>query len=212
MQDEITVKNVSKSYKNTMVLKNVNLNIKKGMSCGLIGENGSGKTILMKTICGFVNPDCGEIKVKGKIVGKDFDFPPDVGIIIENPGFSNYLSGIRNLENLASIRKCIDKGKVKEIMKLVGLNPYDKKWVCNYSLGMRQRLGIAQAIMENQDILILDEPLNGLDKKGVIDVRNILTSLKDKGVTMLISSHNTEDIDILCDEVYEMENGKIKRL
>ena len=212
MQDEITVKNVSKSYKNTMVLKNVNLNIKKGMSCGLIGENGSGKTILMKTICGFVNPDCGEIKVKGKIVGKDFDFPPDVGIIIENPGFSNYLSGIRNLENLASIRKCIDKGKVKEIMKLVDLNPYDKKWVCNYSLGMRQRLGIAQAIMENQDILILDEPLNGLDKKGVIDVRNILTSLKDKGVTMLISSHNTEDIDILCDEVYEMENGKIKRL
>lgn len=211
METVISVKNVSKSFKKVTVLDNVSLNVTKGIICGLIGSNGSGKTVLMKAICGFVIPDSGEIRVRDKMVGKDFDFPPDLGVIIENPGFMQYMSGYGNLKNLAAINKKIDRSRIEEVMRLVGLNPSDKKWVGKYSLGMRQRLGIAQAIMEYQDIMLLDEPMNGLDKSGVSDVRKILLQLKEEGKTILITSHNAEDIEILCDEVYEMEGGILKK-
>lgn len=209
MDNIIEIRDVSKAFKNVKVLDHVSLNVKKGTACGLVGRNGSGKTVLMKAICGFLIPDSGEILVRGKIVGKDFDFPPDVGVIIENPGFSQYISGYRNLRNLASIRKKIGDREIREVMELVGLDPEDKKWVSKYSLGMRQRLGIAQAVMENQDILILDEPMNGLDKQGMEDVRQLLLKLKKEGKTILLSSHHMEDIDILCDEVYELEGGRM---
>ncbi len=211
METVISVKSVCKSFKKAKVLDHVSLNIAKGTICGLTGNNGSGKTVLMKTICGFVMPDSGSVQVRNKTVGKDFDFPPDLGVIIETPGFMQYMSGYKNLKNLADINKKIDEDRIKEVMRLVGLDPDDKKWVGRYSLGMRQRLGIAQAIMEHQDIMLLDEPMNGLDKAGISDVRKILMGLREEGKTILLTSHNAEDIEVLCDEVYEMKNGVIKK-
>ena len=212
MNNIIEVRNVSKSFKNNQVLKNVNLTIEEGTICGLVGLNGSGKTVLMKAICGFLIPESGEIYVRGKQIGKDCDFPENVGAIIENPGFSQYISGFQNLKNLASIQKKIDDNKIRQIMIQMGLDPDNKKWVSKYSLGMRQRLGIAQAIMEDQDILILDEPMNGLDKQGVVDVRKILLDLQKEGRTIILASHNQNDIDELCDKVYEMDNGEISQI
>lgn len=212
MSSIIEVKNVSKSFKNAQVLKSVSLEVEEGTICGLVGLNGSGKTVLMKAICGFLIPDEGEVLVRGKRIGKDCDFPENVGAIIENPGFSQFVSGFKNLKNLASIQNKIDDEKIRDTMRLVGLDPDSKKWVSKYSLGMRQRLGIAQAIMEDQDILILDEPMNGLDKQGVVDVRKILLDLKEQGKTIILASHNMSDIDILCDKVYEMDAGEITEL
>jgi len=212
MKPIIDVRNVVKKFKDTVVLKDVSISVESGKICGLIGKNGSGKTVLMKVICGFITPDAGEIFVAGSHIGKDCDFPENVGVIIENPGFAQYISGEKNLCNLASIRKKISGEKVREVMEQVGLDPNDKKWVSKYSLGMRQRLGIAQAIMEDQHILILDEPMNGLDKQGVREMRELFISLKNQGKTILLASHSKEDIDILCDEVYEMEQGVLKKL
>lgn len=208
----IVVENVSKFFKDTQVLKNISIHIQEGTICGLIGRNGSGKTVLMKTICGFLLPDEGCVKVRGKEIGKDCDFPENIGIIIETPGFSPFLSGFKNLKNLASIKKSISDKEIYDVMQTVGLDPRSKKWVSKYSLGMRQRLGIAQAIMENQDILILDEPMNGLDNEGIADVRNLLLSLKEQGRTILLASHNMQDIEILCDRVFEIEHGVLKEI
>ena len=205
----IEIKDISKQFKGNTVLDHVSLQIEKGTICGLTGVNGSGKTLLMKTICGFLVPDSGEVLVRGKKIGKDCDFPENTGVIIENPGFSQYISGFKNLKTLASIQKKADDQKIREVMERVGLDPNDKKWVSKYSLGMRQRLGIAQAIMEDQDILILDEPMNGLDKQGTADVREILLKMKEQGKTILLASHNPQDIEILCDVVYEMEGGRL---
>lgn len=212
MNKIIEVKNISKRFKEHQVLNNVNLSIQKGEICGLVGLNGSGKTVLMKIICGFVIPEQGEVYVDGKQIGKDCDFPKNLGAIIENPGFSQYISGFQNLKNLASIQKKINDDRIREVMTLMGLDPDNKKWVSKYSLGMRQRLGIAQAIMEYQDILILDEPMNGLDKQGVADVKKILLDLKKEGKTILLASHNQGDIDELCDVVYEMDRGEIAKI
>lgn len=209
MDSIIKVKNVTKKFKNAVVLDNVSLTVESGTICGLTGCNGSGKTVLMKVICGFVLPDSGSVLVREKQIGKDCDFPEDVGIIIETPNFSPFLSGFSNLKNLASIRKKINDNKVRETMNLVSLNPSSKKWVSKYSLGMRQRLGIAQAIMEDQDLLILDEPTNGLDKQGAFDIRELLLQMKAEGKTILLASHNAQDIDILCDKVYDVEDGKV---
>lgn len=212
MSNIIEVKDVSKRFKEHQVLKNVSLSVEEGSICGLVGLNGSGKTVLMKVICGFVIPESGEVFVRGKQIGKDCDFPENVGAIIENPGFSQYISGFQNLKNLASIQKKIDDKRIRDVMLEMGLDPDNKKWVAKYSLGMRQRLGIAQAIMEYQDILILDEPMNGLDKQGVADVRKILLGLKEQGKTILLASHNQNDIDALCDVVYEMDRGEITKI
>jgi ABC-2 type transport system ATP-binding protein len=148
--------------------------------------------------------------VDGKEIGKDIDFANNIGIIIETPGFLKSYSGYKNLEYLASIKHVIGKAEIQKSMQIVGLNPNDKKKVGKYSLGMRQRLGIAQAIMENPDILILDEPMNGLDNNGVKDVREILLNLRDEGKSIILASHNKEDIEVLCDEVYEMDQGNLK--
>ncbi len=203
----IEVKDVSLTIKKTEILKHVTVFFEKGKIHGLIGRNGSGKTMLMKCICGFVKPTDGEIFVNGKQVGKDCDFPDSVGLIIETPGFIPYYSGYKNLKLLADLRKKITGEQVKGAMERVGLDPELKRHVRKYSLGMRQRLGLAQAIMENPELLILDEPMNGLDKEGVADMRRYLLDLKNQGKTILIASHSAEDIEVLCDTVWEMDKG-----
>ena len=176
----------------------------------LVGRNGCGKTMLMKCITGFVKPTKGEVVFDGKKIGVDIDFPENTGIIIETPSFVPYYSGFKNLTELAMLKKKIGKKEVEEVLKKVGLYESRNKLVRKYSLGMRQRLGIAQAIMENPDTLILDEPMNGLDNECVNMVRELLADLKKEGKTILLVSHNAEDIKVLCDEIYEMDKGKIK--
>lgn len=208
----IDVRNVFLTLGKTEILKDISVSFECGKIHGLIGRNGSGKTMLMKCICGFVKPTSGEIIVSGKRIGKDCDFPDNTGIIIETPGFIPYYSGYKNLKLLADLHGKITKDDIRKTMEQVGLDPLLKRHVRKYSLGMRQRLGLAQAIMENPDILILDEPMNGLDKDGVRDMRQYLLDLKAKGKTILIASHSAEDIDVLCDTVYEIDKGKLSAL
>lgn len=208
----ISIENLNKQFKNQLVLNNINVKFSNGHIYGIIGRNGSGKTVLLKCICGFLKPTTGVISVNHKIVGKDIDFPENLGFIIETPGFLLNYSGYKNLKYLASIRKKIDGNEIKESMSLVGLDSADKKHVGKYSMGMRQRLGIAQAIMEKPDILVLDEPMNALDKNGVEEMRRLFLKMKSEGKLILLTSHNREDIEILCDEVYEMEEGILNKL
>lgn len=212
MCNKIKIDELNLILSKKMILNNVNIEFEKGKIHGLIGRNGSGKTMLMKCICGFVKPTSGTIFVDGKQIGKDCDFPDNVGIIIETPGFIPYYSGYKNLKLLADLNRKIGSDKIKETMLKVGLDPDLKRHVKKYSLGMRQRLGLAQAIMENPDILILDEPMNGLDKDGVADMRKYLLELKEQGKTILIASHSSEDIEILCDTVCEMDKGVLTEL
>jgi len=207
----IEVKNVCKKFDDHMVLNSVSLSLESGKIYGIIGRNGSGKTVLFKSICGFLPLTSGEVIVNNKSVGKDIDIPDNLGIIIEEPGFLPNYSGYKNLKFLSNIHRKIGKIELYDVLERVGLEKEANKKVGKYSMGMRQRLGIAQAIMENQEILILDEPMNGLDKTGVEDVRNLLKNLKDEGRTILIASHNSEDIRILCDEVYEMDGGVLTK-
>ena len=212
MENVILVEKVTKKYKETKVLNNITIAFEKGKIHGIIGRNGSGKTVLIKTICGLIRPDEGYVVVDGQVVGKDVDFPKNVGIIIEAPGFVSTLSAYKNLDYLASLRGVIGKEEIISAILKVGLDPYDKKHVGKYSLGMKQRLGLAQSIMENPDILILDEPMNGLDKEGVSEIRNILLYLKSEGKTIILVSHNTEDIQVLCDTVHEMDKGSLSTI
>jgi ABC-2 type transport system ATP-binding protein len=205
----IKAENVTKQFKKQVVLDHVELQVEKGTVCGLVGANGSGKTVLLKVLCGFMLPDEGEIRIKGKKIGKDVDFPENTGVLIETPYFSPFSSGYQNLKNLAGIQKKIGPEQIKHAMELVGLDSADKKWVSKYSLGMRQRLGIAQALMEDQDLLILDEPMNGLDKQGVADIRDLIFKMKQEGKTILMSSHYPQDMELLCDTIYEVDRGKI---
>lgn len=186
------------------------MRLQEGRIYGVVGDNGSGKTVLLKLICGFMKPDSGTVTVNDKVIGKDADFPENTGIIIEAPGFLPNYSGMKNLEYLASIRGKIGKEQIESAMKTVGLDPSSKLRVGKYSLGMKQRLGIAQAIMEDQQLLILDEPMNALDKDAVKEMRKLFLSFKASGKTMLVVSHNEGDISTLCDEVYEFDGAKIK--
>lgn len=205
----VEITHVTKRFGEDEVLKEVNMALKAGKVYGIVGNNGSGKTVLMKCICGFLPVTTGSIRVFGKEIGKDCDFPPGLGVIIETPGFLTHLTGRKNLEILAGLNRRITKADIRLTLRKVGLNPDMKKPVGKYSLGMRQRLGIAQAIMENPDLLILDEPFNGLDRHGVEEIRKLLLELKKEGKTILLASHNEEDIRILCDRVYLMDGGKI---
>ena len=203
----ISVQNVSKTFGDATVLQDVSREFEAGRVHGIVGNNGSGKTVLMKCICGFLPPTSGRILVRGKQVGRDMDFPDDTGIIIETPGFLPGLTGVKNLELLASLRRRVDREGIRQTIRRVGLDPDSKKPVGKYSLGMRQRLGIAQAIMENPSLLILDEPFNGLDKNGVADMRQVIKGLREQGKTIILASHNQMDIDELCDTVCEMDAG-----
>lgn len=204
MNNGIVVEHLNKSFGRQEVLSDVNFSIEPGKSLGVVGNNGSGKTVLMKCICGFIKPDSGTIYVDGFRIGKDVDFPKDLGVIIETPGFIPYLTGFQNLKILASLKGKIGKKEIREAMIRVGLNPNNRKNVAKYSLGMRQRLGIAQAIMEDPKVLVLDEPFNGLDKAGVSHMREIIIEMKSREKAILLASHNAADIELLCDNVMEM--------
>lgn len=209
---EIFVENVTKAFGGQEVLKTVCVKFEMGKIYGIVGRNGSGKTVLLKCICGLLYPSTGTVTVGGKVVGKDVDYPENVGFIIETSGFLPRYSGLKNLKYLASVRGKVKEDEIRKYMELVGLNPDDKKHVGNYSLGMRQRLGIAQALMENPDILILDEPMNALDNNGVEEMRTILLKMKEQGKLIIIASHVRDDIDILCDEVYGIDAGIMKKI
>ena len=207
--NNIEIRNLTKQYGQQIVLDNVSLSFSGGNIYGLVGRNGSGKSMLLKHICGFIRPTKGFVSVNGKIIGKDIEAPDNIGVIIEVPGFLPDYTGYQNLYMLSIIKGKADKQHIVEAMKLVGLDPWLKKGVGKYSLGMRQRLGLAQALMEDPDILLLDEPMNGLDNEGVGEMRSVLLQQKEKGKLIVIASHNQEDIDLLCDEIYRFDKGKI---
>lgn len=209
METAICVEHLHKSFGKEEILHGIDRTFEAGKIHGIVGNNGSGKTVLMKCICGFLIPDEGHVRVNGKEVGKDIDFPENMGIIIETPGFLPGVTGLKNLKLLASLRGLADEKKVRQTIERVGLDPDLKKPVSKYSLGMRQRLGIAQAIMEDPSLLILDEPFNGLDKHGVAEIRQLIRELRAEGKTILLASHNQTDIDELCDTVCEMDAGNM---
>ncbi len=208
MSEIVKVENVTKYFKQEKVLDDVNMNLETGHIYGIVGKNGAGKTVLFKIIAGFIKPSSGKVTVAGKIIGVDRDFPDSLGLIIETPGFLSQYNAYQNLLYLANINNKITKEDIKEAIRMVGLDPDSNKKVGKFSLGMRQRLGIAQAIMENPNLIILDEPMNGLDKKGIEDVKELLLKLKGDGKTILMASHYAEDMEI-CDEVFQMEDGKL---
>lgn len=208
----IRVSHVTKRFGEDVILKDVSMELAEGRVYGIVGNNGSGKTVLMKCICGFLLASAGTVEVFGQRIGKDVDFPESLGVIIETPGFLTNLTGRKNLEILAGMRRRISQADVRLVLRRVGLDPDMKKPVAKYSLGMRQRLGIAQAIMEDPKLLILDEPFNGLDRHGAAEIRKLLLELKEQRKTILLASHNEEDIRILCDEVYEMDGGVLQKI
>ncbi len=208
----IEVNHISKDYGDQKVLKDVTVSFEKGKIHGIVGRNGSGKTVLFKCICGYVKPETGEVLLDRKQIGKAMDFPPSIGLILEAPGFLPNFSGLFNLEMLQGINHKVDTSYLRDVMQQVKLQNVGNKPVGKYSMGMRQRLGIAQAIMEDPELLILDEPFNGLDTQGVEDMRQLFLSLKEKGKTILITSHYTQDIEALCDTVHEMDAGVIKSI
>lgn len=210
VENIVEVKGITKRFKDFVALDNVSVNFERGKIHGVIGRNGSGKTLLFKAICGFLKVNEGEIFVDQKKVKPAV--AQDIGIIIEEPGFIDGLSGFKNLELLSSIKRKISKNEITEVLKLVGLDPKEKKHVRKYSLGMRHRLAIAQAIMEEPTLLVLDEPMNGLDKSGVDEMRDLFKSLKAEGITIIMSSHYAQDVEILCDTVCEMDKGILTRV
>ena len=212
MENIITVEHVTKRFGQATVLNDINVSFEKGKIHGLIGRNGSGKTVLMKCICGFVPVTEGKIIVNGKQIGKDIDVPDNIGAIIETPGFLYNYSGYNILRFLAGINRKIGKEQIRDAIKMVGLDPDSKKHVGRYSLGMRQRLGLAQALMENPELLLLDEPMNGLDKHGVAEMRELFKKLADEGRTIIMANHSAEDIEVLCDTVCEMDLGVLERI
>lgn len=211
MKDKnIKVKDVCKYFGKTQVLDHVNMECRQGEITGIIGRNGAGKTVLFKIICGLLSLDSGEILINGIKRERQTDVLPSVGIIIEEPAFLKKYSGIKNLEYLYMINNKNNRQYLESIMEKVGLDPKSKKHVGKYSMGMRQRLAIAQSIMEEPEFLVLDEPFNGLDSHGVNEMRELFLELKKRGKVILIASHNSEDINILCDNVYSMESGILK--
>jgi len=200
----IELNQVGKCYKGVWVLKDVTMSFEEGRIYGITGRNGTGKTLIMKMIAGLVVPTVGTIRVMHRQIGEDIDVPDSIGAVIEVPGFLPMISGLKNLQYLAGLRGRIKDKEIKEAMASVGLDPEDRKHTGKYSLGMRQRLGIAQAIMEDPDIILLDEPMNGLDADGVRDIKAILLGLRKRGKTILLASHHADDIRDLCDVVVNL--------
>lgn len=205
----LEITNLNKEIGKTMILQNINMQMEQGKIYGLMGINGSGKTMIMRCMCGLVRPTNGSVKINGKELGKDIDFPQSLGALIENPGFIEHYSAIDNMKALASIRKKVGELEIKELLQRVGLDDKDKKKVKKYSLGMRQKLGIAMALLEDPDMIILDEPFNALDEKSVEIVKQIILDAKKRNKLIIISCHNKDDLNQLSDEIYKIENGHI---
>lgn len=206
---KIKITHLSKQIKKAVILDDVNMELESGRIYGLKGKNGSGKTMLMRAICGLITPTNGTVEIDGKILGKDISFPESIGVLIENPSFISNYTGMKNLQVLASIQKRIGDKEIRNTLELVGLDPDDKRTFKKYSLGMKQRLGIAEAIMERPDIVILDEPINALDETGAAMIREILHNLRNEGKLIILACHDTEELNFLADEIYEIAEGKI---
>lgn len=203
----IKVQNVSKQFGKKVILHDVSFTVARGETIGVVGANGSGKSVLFKILCGFEKPDSGKVYVRGKQLGKGGrDFPENIGVFINSPGFVGIYSGFQNLKFLADIRGKIGNKEIRNAMEKVGLDPENKTKVDNYSLGMKQKLGLAQAIMEEQDILVLDEPFNALDIKTYEDVKAIIRMLTAEGKTIFLTSHHYKDIEQLCSQIYMIED------
>lgn len=208
----IELRNISKEFKNKCVFKEVNITIETGKCVGIIGENGCGKSVLMKLICGFSKPDSGEVIIDGELLGEHRDFIRNCGVIINSPEFIGHYTGFDNLMLLASIQKKIGKNEVLDVLKKVGLGTSVKTKYKNYSLGMKQRLRLAQAIMENPDYLVLDEPMNALDTEGIAIADSIIDEYHSLGRTILMTSHNADDIERHCDYVLKVNNLSVCRV
>lgn len=208
MATVIELKNVSKRFKEKKIYEDVSLRIEQGSCVGFIGENGCGKSVLFQLISGLLPPDSGSVTVEGELLGDHRDFPENMGILINEPGYIEYFSGFKNLKLLAEIKNIIDDEKIRATMKLVGLDPNDKTPVKKYSMGMKQKLGIAQAIMEDQSIVILDEPYNALDFKTNREITELLKKLKEQGRTILLTSHQHEYLTKLCDSLFCIHEKK----
>ena len=207
----LKISNLSKKFKKRVILDHIDLELDFGNIYGFIGANGSGKSVFFKTICGFLKADGGTVALDDKVIGKDIDFLPDLGVLIEKPGFIENYTQFENLKYLAQINHIIDDGDIRAALELVGLDPDNKEKVKNFSLGMRQRLAIAQAIMEKQKIIILDEPFNGLDQQGAAQIKKLLLELKAPDRLILLTSHISGDIEELSDIIFEFTAGKIAR-
>lgn len=208
----IELRDVCKQFGTTQVLININASFDDGKIHGLIGRNGSGKTVLLKCICGLIRPSSGSIVISGKQIGKDIEMPESFAALIENPGFLPNYSGEANLSFFMSVNTPVVREKIRQVLRQVGLENDRKKHVGKYSLGMRQKLGIAQVIMEDPMLMIFDEPMNGLDKKSVSETRELFKQLRDRKRTILLASHNAQDIDELCDSVYEVDAGRMTQI
>lgn len=208
----ISLHQVNKSFSGRRILLDVSLNIEAGSTVGIVGSNGSGKSVLFNLICGFLTPDSGQVCVRGKPLGQGRDFPENMGVLINTPGFIGLYTGLQNLRYLAGIRGVVGDKEIRTAMQKVGLDPEDKTKAEHYSLGMKQKLGIAQAIMENQDILILDEPFNALDYKTYNDTKEIIRILQAEGRTILMTSHNYDDLETLCTQIYMLDEGQLNVL
>lgn len=207
--NKIAVEHGYKSFGSQTVLRDINIVMESGNIYGLIGRNGSGKTVLLKCLIGFMQLSQGRILLDDTIEREKGKFLQNVGFIVNQIGFLPELSGFKNLKYLASIQGIADKEAIQQAMKQVGLDPDNRKKVKHYSVGMKQKLGIAQAIMENPDVLILDEPMNGLDEASVTLIRNLLLDLKQQGKLIILSSHNREDIELLCSQTFRITDGQI---
>jgi len=205
----IEVSDLYKKIKGVTVLENINIKFSKGMIYGLQGKNGSGKTMLMRAICGLILPTKGTININGEILHEDISFPKSLGALIENPAFLPNHTGLQNLKLLSSINGKVSDAEITSALKSVGLDPNDKRVYKKYSLGMKQRLGIACAIMGSPEIIILDEPINALDESGVMQIRNVLLQAKSNGAIIILACHDRNELELLSDEIIKMECGRI---
>lgn len=212
MENIIEIKSATKRFKDKEIFKNINLQLEKGKAYGFVGHNGCGKSVLFKCICGFSLLSEGSITVNGQVIGKDVDFIRDAGVVIEHPEFINDLSGLKNLRIIADIQKKIDNADICAAMNQFNLLEDRDKKVGKYSLGMKQKLRLVQAIMEKPSILILDEPTGGLDKESVADLHKVLKEFVANGGTLLMTSHHQQDIEELCDVVYEFDKGELSKV
>ncbi|MBR6697839.1 MAG: ATP-binding cassette domain-containing protein [Lachnospiraceae bacterium] len=209
MAVQIKIENYTKTIGRAQILDNVNMELEGGKIYGFKGKNGSGKTMLMRAICGLILPTFGRVLIDGEEIGKDRSFPKSVGALLENPAFLNGYTGFKNLKMIADIKGIIGDEEIKEILTRVGLDPEDKRTYKKYSLGMKQKLGIAAAVMEKSDIIILDEPINALDEESALIVRDILRELRDNGSLIILACHDTEELEFLSDKIYVLNDGKV---